>query len=543
MGHYGIKFSDMPILSTAIDDWEQFNNALQNEGGFDLAAEVDSYKRDVYDSSISKLYQECTIPMNLGGSTEKSRLVATEKSLGVFDFSLASKGLYKMSEYYSQDLFDLHPNKFESSELPSGVVPPNLVKEKFTRGIKEFYYEDKDGIFECVLRQKGATAIDQHIPNARLKFGTKTKKVFLTFKRDKGKVKYVEIYSLFYFTRMERYNDVQYAIRHMPAIMVCDYLESIGIKTRFYMTRFVKLTDETHNLREYDKDINAQLPMYERYKSTYNKTKSRVNLLFQPIIAKDFGEDFNKELGFMVSSYNFRNSYERFARYTIKKETYTDIADVYGEPNFEEKDYREGFERYRNKYQEYVEKGIFKSKEVQPEAMLFFHDLVLNQRLSYFMDSGKKFLNIATGSTTDADYLINKSINPFFVWWMRISAINLKSKIELINARDYVKELATINNDLERMVDEFYLIIKYIDPKIKNKSDTLQEYLRDLGETLLKEYKIFGSDGKYNFKTYIRQITDDISIYADGAIYESTKETIEEKDKLTIGILEALKNY
>ena len=48
--------------------------------------------------------------------------------------------------------------------------------------------------------------------------------------------------------------------------------------------------------------------------------------------------------------------------------------------------YYEGIERYRNKYQEYVKLGLFKSKEVLPEAMLFFHDMVIKERMSSFIN-------------------------------------------------------------------------------------------------------------------------------------------------------------
>ena len=37
---------------------------------------------------------------------EKSRLMPTDKSNGVFDFSLALNGMYKVPEYYSKELED-----------------------------------------------------------------------------------------------------------------------------------------------------------------------------------------------------------------------------------------------------------------------------------------------------------------------------------------------------------------------------------------------------------------------------------------------------
>jgi hypothetical protein len=122
----------------------------------------------------------------------------------------------------------------------SGIVPNILVEFILIGGENKYFYKDDNGVeYPCEKRVKGQTAIDRKVPNAKLEYKSKTKKVFQTYKRKGGKVKYVEIYSLFYYSRLN--NDLQFAIRHLPAMMVAEYLESIGIKTRIYMTRFVEL--------------------------------------------------------------------------------------------------------------------------------------------------------------------------------------------------------------------------------------------------------------------------------------------------------------
>jgi hypothetical protein len=135
------RFEGFNIFGWAIDDWEQFYQAIEQEMGRERFERVlNDYKSDSF-SEIEKLFESAPLPLNLGGQTEKSRLVATDKPMGIFDFGLATRGMYKVPEYFSQKLADEFPNKFESFQLLSGIVPPNLIKGK--KG--NFYYEDSDG--------------------------------------------------------------------------------------------------------------------------------------------------------------------------------------------------------------------------------------------------------------------------------------------------------------------------------------------------------------------------------------------------------------
>jgi len=535
-------FQGLPILGWAIDDWNTFNEAnISVNRNFKLDEYLEDYKNQSFNNNIDLLFSSASIPINLGGETEKSKLITTDKPIGIFDFSLASRGLYRVPEYYSKELADNYPNKFIETGMPSGVVPVNLIKDKNINGNKIFYYEDSDGIFNCIIRQKGDTAIDNGVPHAKKEFATRTKKVYLTFKRNRGKVKYVEIYSLFYYTNIE--SDIGAAIRHIPALMVADYLESIGIKVRFYMTRFVMLYKENLRLKNKDKNGN-KLPLFSEVPQT--STSHKYNIFIQPIISKDFGEEFDKPLAFMISSRYFDKIYENMANYALKQET-TNYSEIYGNPArdartntpFENKDYFEGFERYTNKYQEYVKKGFFKSKEVLPEAMLFFHDVVIRDKMTNFLSEIKLFFN----TRNEAEVLINININPFFNWWMRLSASNLKNKIELINSNELKKDFANIIKDLEKLIDELPIIISNVDPKIERYSDYLSEYLKNLGKILLEEYKIVNNSGQLDLNTYIKSITDEITLYADNICYETPKETKEKKDELVNSILTELLNY
>ena len=192
------RFENYPILCWTIDDWEQFYSAIKEE---DPSFNVNEYVNDYNEQSfknINNLFESAPFKLNLGGKTEKSKLIATDRPMGIFDFSLASRGMYKVPEYFSQKLANEYPEKFKEFDLPSGVVPSNLVQQKLENGEKVYFYEDNGEIFNCIIQQKGKAAIKDGIQGAKLKYATKNKKVYLTHKRNKGKVKYVEIYSLFY---------------------------------------------------------------------------------------------------------------------------------------------------------------------------------------------------------------------------------------------------------------------------------------------------------------------------------------------------------
>ena len=543
------QFETYPVLCWTIDDWEQFYSALKEQDpNFDVQSYTQQYARNSF-QDINLLFESAPFKLNLGGKTEKSKLVTTDKPMGIFDFSLASRGLYKVPEYYSEKLAVEFPDKFKEFELPSGVVPPNLVTQSLINGEKIYTYQDGNDYFDCVIRQKGETAIEDGIQGAKLKYATRNRKVYLTHKRNKGKVKYVEIYSLFYYTSLR--GDTQYAIRHIPAMMVAEYLESIGVKTRIYMTRFVSLTNNW-TLREKNKS-GVELPMY-KVASNPNFYNS---LLIQPIIAKEFGQDFDKELGFMISSHDYNEVYEKLAMWAVKKEVVNKInnpqRDVYGNPNFSQIKYYEGIERYRNKYQEYVKLGLFKSKEVLPEAMLFFHDMVIKERMSSFINRVVNYFpNFSRYET--GKLLTNVNVNPFFNWWMRLSATNLKNKIEIINSNELRKDLAKLNNEVYEFIVELDNIVQNTDDTIviNNGTSKLKDFYKELGTNILKPtdednyeygYDIIDNDGKYDFPNYISIITNEITTYAEGIYFGTDEDTKDKRNELLENVLRELENF
>ena len=103
-------FSEKPVFGLPIDDSETFN-AVLNKSGINLKDELDRYNEKSYEN-IELLFNNSPIKLNLGGESEKSRLMPTDKSNGVFDFSLALNGMYKVPEYYSKQLAEKYHNLF-----------------------------------------------------------------------------------------------------------------------------------------------------------------------------------------------------------------------------------------------------------------------------------------------------------------------------------------------------------------------------------------------------------------------------------------------
>lgn len=534
----GNKFRNLPILGFPIDTVEDFKRVVE-KARLDFRVNIDTNIenfRYTLDAEILPLFNSASISLNLGGEVEKQKIVATDKSTGIFDFSLASNGLYRVSEYYSQKLADEKPDRFKVDNLPKGVVPSNYVKESYLLGNKNYFFKDVDDIeYPCIVQQKGKAAIDDNVVGAKLKFATRNKKVYLTYKKNKGKVKYVEIYSLFHWGTLS--GDLQKGIRHIPILMLAEYLENIGVKTRIYMTRFVQLEDRVI-LRQTDSLTNIHLPQYDMGVTR----SSNLPLFIQPILVKDFGDSIDKNLALSIGQDSNTKIYEYIARVQLEREV-VKVYRPFGYPNWGREDYYEGFERFRNKYKDYVEKGIFVSKEVLPEAMLFFYDYSINSYLDTFM-SRLRNLNLqnpdGSPATTDTERLLCLDINPFFNWWMRMSAMHIKAKYEIINSKELRADLLKMKGELESMVEEINIFLEN-----QAKDNTLipiNNVLQSFKTTILRSYYLINSQDNFDFKEYVLGITTELTTYADGDVYPTPPEERKKRNDLLNEVIKELQN-
>ncbi len=139
MGVYN-HWSDAQLYGWALDTVEEFKeyyDSQRGNGSFDEY--VLRYKNDIYDKRLSKLFEGNAVNFNLGGDNDKSKLEFTDRPIGVFDFSLASQQLFRVHEFYSEQLKNDQPNLFDSYNVPSGVVPNYYVNKVVNSRGKQFY--------------------------------------------------------------------------------------------------------------------------------------------------------------------------------------------------------------------------------------------------------------------------------------------------------------------------------------------------------------------------------------------------------------------
>ena len=153
--------------------------------------------QDLLQKSLES-FDEIMSKIDMGGSFKKTRLKITDDKRGIFDFGLASKGLYKKQEYFSIELAQNSPDEFATAEYdfkPSGVVPFDFVEETFIGEDKFYWYTAAAGQkYELKKQQQGTRSIELKLPGAKLGYATKTKKAYIIHEKRGGKAKMVELF-------------------------------------------------------------------------------------------------------------------------------------------------------------------------------------------------------------------------------------------------------------------------------------------------------------------------------------------------------------
>jgi len=225
---------------------------------------------DILNDAI-ETFEELFATIDMGGAFDKSRLIITDDKRGIFDFGLASQGLYRLQEYYSEELAKESPSEF-FGKLP-GLVPTEFMRED---KLKQYWYKspetDKEYLLE--LRQEGLTAILEknkdtplteisgmvttQNPTPGLKFSTHTKKSYVTFERKGGKARMVDLYMP--QGGLSGITAEGMLARALPLLLAARYFELAGIKTRINATRSYSegnyYTCFTIPVKDYGEDID-----------------------------------------------------------------------------------------------------------------------------------------------------------------------------------------------------------------------------------------------------------------------------------------------
>jgi hypothetical protein len=206
--------------------------------------------------------------INLGGLFKNDKIIVSEDSRGVFDFGLASLGLYRPIEFYSQKLkedilkgFCENPFKFEG--LEAGVVNPDKVNKKIIGGLTFFTFSNLGKDYDCEKRQRGATKVFNTFPSecflkpnedgiiltyylndqnkvyngkdsVRLKYASNNKKSYLIYNKKDDSVKNVDI---FIPINLAGANNSSRGLSLLPPYLIASTLEQYGIQTRISALR------------------------------------------------------------------------------------------------------------------------------------------------------------------------------------------------------------------------------------------------------------------------------------------------------------------
>ena len=547
MGGVYSRWADCYICGWNFDTLEKLKETYVNSNSLrEWNNQTDAFATS-YSKNLEKITTETNAKLNLGGENEKAKIEFSDKPIGVFDFSLASQLLYRVQEFYSQTLKDESPFLFKEYDIVSGVVPNYFVQKEVVANVTQFYYLDLITKRKYILekRQKGLTQVlidnpnletvlqnDMLIPIKPVKgivFSSRTKKPYVKYKKRGGKVKYVEIYSLFYYSKMD--GDFAKSVRHLPVVMVTEYLEKMGTLTKFFLTRFMEQRIKSNETpKEFDIETGAELPLYSCVK-TKGRKQFNDKLILQPLCVKEYGQEMDKSLVYGLSSerkYIYENTYDAMSEHELVNNT----SDAYGYPDWDDNDYQEGFERFRQKHNEYVSKGVWKSKELTAQGLVFFHDLFLNNNwedLIYQLKSKTKYKY----PNFDNDYYrLNNTIEkePFTVayspenvkWFelfMRISANTIKHKLDIFNSSNPRKTYQLIFKELQELTDELDLLIS------NETDDYLKTFFEDFRNRVYRSYEID------NPKSYCENRINDMTFYAKGGCFATPQEEIDKRNE------------
>lgn len=186
--------------------------------------------------------------INLGGSFKKSKLKITSDERGMFDFSLASQGLFRPLEYYNEEI---------------GLVEESLV-DNYKVNDENIFFTKVGGV-EYVLerRQKGTTDVFSKFSNLcllktdsngvvlpylksdtnkvfngegenKLKYASSNKKSYLMYEKQSDSAKYIDFYVPVNYLMS---GDATMILNVLYVLIISSILEQFDIRTRITAVR------------------------------------------------------------------------------------------------------------------------------------------------------------------------------------------------------------------------------------------------------------------------------------------------------------------
>lgn len=222
------------------------NSNLSIEEQFNINSGLGTFLDSELLGKVNDMYSNISAKLDLGGDIKPSRIKFTDRPLGVFTFSQASKGLIRPVEYYSQE--------------DDSVIDANLVFKGNVNELEYFYYLKDSKEILVQRRQEGTTNIIKHSPYLKakmdevsglilpydedgkiviksngyaLRFTSTNKKVYAYRTKSGGGIApYVDLYIA--SGQNFSYDPEQMLIQAMPNILLARILEKSGVKVRIF---------------------------------------------------------------------------------------------------------------------------------------------------------------------------------------------------------------------------------------------------------------------------------------------------------------------
>lgn len=406
--------------------------------------------------------------INLGGLFANDRIIVTEDTRGVFDFGLASLGLFRPIEFYSKNLYDdiisgnvKNPNGTLDFEI--GVVNPDMVNKKIAGSIITYVFKYLGKNYECERRQKGTTKVFNTFSsecflksnndgivitynlndknkvyngsgNAKLKYASSNKKSYLIYNKKDDSVKNVDIFMPINFLGI---TDAERGIALLPAYLVSASLEEFGIQSRISAIRLGSDRSTQITIAIPVKDYD------ESSKESFNKIYALLGLNSSAGNFFGFHKIISTNEGIQAPPTN--NKSTGFDNVQYDQQVYMDDM----------------MQRYKNWSEINKDKPFFNSK-------------VINPNFQFAIASSSR------GLSNDLDYpmILDNLHNIFFQFYYYMDYL----AIEMISMRDFVKSI------YKRITEDVTFRKLYEVPSVKKEiTDIIRAYVITI---LVQKYKI-----------------------------------------------------
>ena len=425
--------------------------------------------------------------IQLGGLYANDRLIVTQDKRGMFDFGLASLGLYRPIEFFSSELLKDIKNGVQKNQylnLVDGVVDAKDVIKNTFGGGNIFVYKLGKKSYKCEKRQKGTTNVFNKYfsecelkPNSdgliitynknsnkvfngkgkdKLKYASSNKKSYLIYNKKDDNVKYVDLFMPVNYIGS---TDSTMAMAMLPLYLIAGALEEYGVQTRISAMR---IGSDANTL------INSSIAL-KNYEESSTMSFDRI---------------FN-----ILAKQNMSGNYFAFFKIMgsnegVQAKSTGDLSSSFSEVSYWKKDYmNQQMQRYKNWAKANKDKDYFNSK-------------VTNPNFQFAVNTVQSLPN-CSGKVVTTESIFSNLHRTFYMFYYYMDFL----AIEMLDMQTFTNAVYKRFTD-----DESFLSLFKVPTNNVAKKEIIREYI----VAMLKE--------KYAL--------------VEGGLYEDSKEQIAEKNEM-----------